>query len=152
MTEETVGKAPYKKKGPAKKRRKRLGRGIGSGLGKTCGRGQKGQKSRSGKKQPYMGFEGGQMPLYLRLPKRGFKNIFRKKIEAVNLYQIERKYEKGEIVSLDSLKEKGLIRKNTRFAKLLGQGEISKAVVVHLNRISKSAQSKLEKTGGTFKA
>ena len=130
-----------------RKRKKRLGRGIGSGRGKTCGRGQKGQKSRSGKKQPYMGFEGGQMPLYLRLPKRGFKNIFRKQIEAVNLYQIDREYKSGEVVSLESLKEKGLIRKNARLAKLLGEGEITKTVVINLDRMSKSAQSKLEKIG-----
>jgi large subunit ribosomal protein L15 len=133
----------------ASKKRKRVGRGPGSGHGKTSTRGNKGQKSRSGGGNPYIGFEGGQMPIYRRLPKRGFTNIFKKEINVVNLDQLNI-FEENEEVNIESLKSKGLIRKNSKAVKLLGNGEVSKKLTVKLDAISKSAKKKLEEAGGTF--
>ncbi|PIR01490.1 MAG: 50S ribosomal protein L15 [Nitrospinae bacterium CG11_big_fil_rev_8_21_14_0_20_45_15] len=125
--------------------RKRVGRGIGSGLGKTCGKGQKGQKSRSGGK-PHPWFEGGQTPLQRRLPKRGFTNIFRKEYEVVNLDQI------AAITGVDAitpevLKAKGLIQKIDR-VKILGDGELSTSIAITAHKFSRSAVEKIEKSGG----
>ena len=127
------------------KNRKRIGRGHGTGLGKTSGRGQKGQKSRSGG-NPHPWFEGGQMPLYRRLPKRGFTNIFRKEYEIVNIAQIAGFAMKGPITP-EVMKEKGMIRK-VDSVKVLGNGELSEAVTVHAQKFSKSAIDKIEKSGG----
>ena len=129
----------------SRKNRKRIGRGTGSGSGKTSGRGQKGQKSRSGG-NPHPWFEGGQMPLYRRLPKRGFTNIFRKEYETVNLAQLAGLEMKNPITP-EIMKEKGMIRK-IGSVKILGNGELSGAVTVHAQKFSRSAMDKIEKSGG----
>ena len=129
----------------SRKNRKRVGRGIGSGIGKTSGRGQKGQKSRSGG-NPHPWFEGGQMPLYRRLPKRGFTNIFRKEFEIVNVSQLAGLGMKSPITP-EVMKENGLIRKMDS-VKILGNGELSGAVTVHAQKFSRSAIEKIEKSGG----
>ena len=127
------------------KNRKRVGRGTGSGTGKTSGRGHKGQKSRSGWSKK-IGFEGGQWPLSRRLPKRGFTNIFRKDYQVVNLSDLV-KLDPGEITGAVLL-EKGLIRKTSKPVKILGDGNIDKAYNVKVNAFSKSAKEKIEKAGG----
>ena len=129
----------------SRKNRKRIGRGTGSGTGKTSGRGQKGQKSRSGG-NPHPWFEGGQMPLYRRLPKRGFTNIFRKEYEIVNLAQLAGLEMKNPITP-EIMKEKGMIRE-INSVKILGNGELSGAVTVHAHKFSRSAIDKIEKSGG----
>ena len=129
----------------ATKNAKRVGRGIGSGTGKTSGRGQKGQKSRSGGK-PHPWFEGGQMPLYRRLPKRGFTNIFRKEYEIVNISQLANLGMKDPITP-EFMKEKGFVRK-VGSVKILGNGELSEAVTVHAQKFSRAAINKIEKSGG----
>ena len=129
----------------SRKNRKRIGRGVGSGTGKTSGRGQKGQKSRSGG-SPHPWFEGGQMPLYRRLPKRGFTNIFRKEYEIVNVAQLADLGMKNPITP-EVMKEKRMIRK-VDSVKILGNGELSEAVTVHAQKFSRSAVDKIEKAGG----
>ena len=129
----------------SRKNRKRIGRGVGSGTGKTSGRGQKGQKSRSGG-SPHPWFEGGQMPLYRRLPKRGFTNIFRKEYEIVNIAQLAGFAMKSPITP-EAMKEKGMIRR-VDSVKVLGNGELSEAVTVHAQKFSQSAIDKIEKSGG----
>ena len=129
----------------SRKGRKRIGRGTGSGSGKTSGRGQKGQKSRSGG-NPHPWFEGGQMPLYRRLPKRGFTNIFKKEYEIVNLAQLVSL--KGEDpITPEVMKKRGIIRK-VGSVKILGNGELSHSVTVHAQKFSRSAAGKIEKSGG----
>jgi large subunit ribosomal protein L15 len=126
--------------------RKRKGRGPSSGLGKTAGRGQKGQKSRSGGGvRP--GFEGGQMPLTRRLPKRGFTNIFAKVYSEVNLAQLE-VFEADTVVTPELLKEKGIIKKLNDGVKILGKGELNKKLTVKAHKFSKAAQEKIEAAGG----
>ena len=134
-----------KSPGGGRKNRKRVGRGIGSGTGKTSGKGQKGQNSRSGGGvRPW--FEGGQMPLQRRLPKRGFTNIFKKYYEIVNLEQLSRCV--GiDPVTPEIMKEKGLIKK-LGAVKILGAGELKESLSVHAHKFSKSAQAKIEKSGG----
>ena len=134
----------------AKHRRKRLGCGESSGLGKTSGRGHKGQKSRSGGGvRP--GFEGGQMPLARRLPKRGFSNLqFRDTIATVNVSQLEYYFEAGDEVNEATLREKGLVKGQTDKVKVLGQGELSKALKITVDQASASAKAKIEKAGGTL--
>ena len=129
----------------SRKNRKRVGRGTGSGTGKTSGRGQKGQKSRSGG-NPHPWFEGGQMPLARRLPKRGFTNIFRKEFEIVNVCQLA-SLDIGGPITPEVMKEKGLIRKVDSI-KILGNGELSRTVTVHAQKFSRSAVEKIEKSGG----
>ena len=129
----------------SRKNRKRVGRGIGSGSGKTSGRGQKGQKSRSGG-NPHPWFEGGQMPLYRRLPKRGFTNIFRKEYEVINLSQLIKLKNESPITPV-VLKSKGMIHK-IDLVKILGNGELTEAVTIHAHKFSKSAKDKIEKSGG----
>ena len=124
-------------------KRKRVGRGPGSGLGKTSGRGHKGQKSRSGY-SGMIGFEGGQMPLIRRVPKRGFNNEFRVEYEVVNVAALAAL--EGEVTP-DVLAELGLVRKGRR-VKVLGEGEISRALTVVAHKFSKSAQTKIEAAGG----
>ena len=124
--------------------RKRIGRGPGSGRGKTAGRGSKGQKSRAGYSRR-LGFEGGQMPLIRRVPKRGFTNIFRRQYQVVNLSSLAGL--KGEIRP-ELLVEKGVIRKGCPI-KILGVGEVSEALTVHAHKFSKSARSKIEAAGGS---
>ena len=134
------------KKG-ARHARKRVGRGPGSGQGKTAGRGEKGQKSRSGYSAK-IGFEGGQMPLHRRLPKRGFTNIFKKEWIEISLSALERSFEANEEVTPELLHERGLIKKAKRDVVVLGNGEISKALRVSAHRFTKSAREKIEKAGG----
>ncbi len=129
----------------ARKNPKRVGRGIGSGTGKTCGRGQKGQKSRSGG-NPHPWFEGGQMPLQRRLPKRGFTNIFKKSYDLVNLKSLAALKVDGAVTP-QVLKEQGLIR-DAGAVKVLGDGELTGAVEVHAHKFSQSAKEKIEKSGG----
>lgn len=133
----------------AKHRTKRLGKGESSGLGKTSGKGHKGQKSRSGGTiRP--GFEGGQMPLHRRLPKRGFNNFtFRDKIAVVNLARIEEKFEDGETVSEETLRERNLMKGVYDAVKVLGQGDLTKKLTFKVNLVSKTAQEKIEKAGGS---
>lgn len=131
-------------------KKKRVGRGPGSGLGKTAGRGNKGQKSRSGYSQK-RGFEGGQMPLHRRLPKRGFTNIFKKVWAEVNLSALERVFDAGATVSPEELVAKGLVRKSRGDAVvLLAQGEIKKALTIKVHRFSEAAKKKIEAAGGTI--
>ena len=130
----------------SRKSKKRLGRGTGSGLGKTSGKGHKGQKARSGGGvRP--GFEGGQMPLYRRLPKRGFTNIFAKRFAVVNLEDLNI-FDDNTEVTPELLAEKGLVNKLYDGVKILGNGEISKKLTVKANRFSKSATEKIEANGG----
>ena len=124
----------------------RVGRGLGSGLGKTSGKGQKGQKSRSGGvKRP--GFEGGQMPLYRRIPKRGFTNINSKEIVAINVDKLE-KFADGDVVTVEALLETGIISNPKDGVKILGNGELTKKLTVQVNAFSKSAVEKIEALGG----
>ena len=125
----------------------RRGRGHGSGNGKTAGKGQKGQKARSGG-GVRLGFEGGQMPLFRRLPKRGFKNINTKEIVAINLSALER-FEDGSDVTVDTLLENGVIKKAADGVKILGNGELTKKLNVKVNAFSASAKEKIEALGGT---
>ena len=124
----------------------RKGRGEGSGTGKTAGRGQKGQWSRSGG-GVRVGFEGGQMPLARRLPKRGFHNIFAKPLEAVNVSVLE-KFEDGDVVNAQALLEKGILSKCEYGVKILGNGEITKKLTVQASAFSASAKEKIEAAGG----
>lgn len=129
-------------------KKKRVGRGPGSGLGKTSGRGNKGQKSRSGYSAK-RGFEGGQMPLHRRLPKRGFTNIFKRVWAEVNLSRLEELFDAGATVTIDALIESGLIRKSLRDSvAILGKGELSKGLTVNAHRFSESAKQKIEAAGG----
>ena len=123
----------------------RRGRGHGSGNGKTAGKGHKGQKARSG--QPRIGFEGGQMPLYRRLPKRGFKNVGRAQIETISLSDLE-KFEDGAEVTVAALLEKGIIRDAKDGVKVLANGELTKKVNVAVNAYSAGAKAKIEELGG----
>ena len=130
----------------ATKKRRRVGRGQSSGLGTTAGRGNKGQQSRSGGKT-YPGFEGGQMPLYRRLPHRGFTNTSFKKHWQIE--QLDAKYESGEIVDGASLLKKRLVKKSEALIKILGDGVITKALTFQVDKVSASAKAKIEKAGGT---
>ena len=125
---------------------KRLGRGIGSRFGKTSGKGHKGQKARSGGgKGP--GFEGGQMPLYRRLPKYGFTNIYRKEFTTINLSDLDR-FEAGAVVTVDTLKQAGLVKQVKAGVKVLGNGELTKKLTVQVERFTASAKEKIEALGG----
>jgi large subunit ribosomal protein L15 len=129
--------------------KKRVGRGMGSGMGKTSSRGHKGQRSRSGSHM-MRGFEGGQMPLHRRLPKRGFTNIFRTEYTILNLNRLaELHAELGNAeLTIEALGAKGLLKKNKGLLKVLGDGELTSAITVHAHKFSKSAQEKIEKAGG----
>ena len=129
------------------KKRTRLGRGEGSGKGKTAGRGSKGQRAR-GTIRP--GFEGGQMPLHRRLPKRGFKNIFAKEFTAIRLDRIVAKFADGEVVDAETLKARGLVKRiGKNGIKILGNGEIGIALTFKAARFTKSAEEKITSAGGT---
>jgi len=132
----------------ATRTRRRVGRGPGSGAGKTAGKGHKGQKSRSGYSRRF-GFEGGQMPLVRRLPKRGFTNNFRIEFQVVNLRDLERVFGDGDVVSPESLVDKGLVRKGAKPVKILGSGELTKKLSVKAHKFSTAAQSSIEKVGGS---
>jgi large subunit ribosomal protein L15 len=129
-------------------KKKRVGRGPGSGLGKTAGRGNKGQKSRSGYSRK-RGFEGGQMPLHRRLPKRGFTNIFKREWAEVNISDLEKLFETGSTVTPEALVEQGVVRKAmVKAVVILGQGDLKKSLTVSAHRFSASAKQKIEAAGG----
>jgi large subunit ribosomal protein L15 len=129
----------------ANENKKRVGRGMGSGMGKTSTRGHKGQRSRSGSRM-MRGFEGGQMPLHRRLPKRGFTNIFRQEFNIVNLEKLEGL---GDTINPDVLRKAGVIS-TKKPVKILGDGELKSAITVQAHKFSKSAQEKITKAGGKF--
>ena len=129
-------------------KKKRIGRGHGSGLGKTSGRGHKGSGQRSGNKKRAW-FEGGQMPLSRRLPRRGFKNIFKEKFQIVNIYDIVKIKNNSQIDAV-VLNQNGLVRSALKPVKILGNGDIDKKISITASSFSKSAQSKIEKAGGTI--
>lgn len=131
----------------SRRNRKRIGRGTSSGCGKTSGRGQKGQLARSGGKTR-LGFEGGQMPLYRRMPKRGFNNINRKEYAIINLNDLN-KFEAGSEVTIDSLKEAGIVKKELAGVKLLANGKLDVKLTVKVNKVSESAKKAVETAGGT---
>ncbi|MDP6963617.1 MAG: 50S ribosomal protein L15 [Planctomycetota bacterium] len=129
-------------------KRKRVGRGVGSGTGKTAGKGHKGQRSRSGD-LPRIGFEGGQMPLFRRMPKRGFTNArFKKHYTLVNIEALCA-FDAGEVVDIEAVLNKGLARKTGDLLKVLGQGVIDKEITIKAHKFSKSAREKIEAAGGT---
>jgi large subunit ribosomal protein L15 len=128
-------------------KKKRVGRGPGSGLGKTAARGEKGQKSRSGYSRK-IGFEGGQMPLHRRLPKRGFTNIFKKQWVEISLTALDNHFAPDDEITPEVLHTKGLIKKAKHDVVVLGSGEISKPLKVSAHRFTKSAKEKIEKAGG----
>ena len=130
----------------SKKEAKRIGRGHGSGQGKTAGKGHKGQKARAGKGMR-VGFEGGQMPLQRRLPKRGFNNIFRKNVVAINVSTLN-KFEDGAVVDIAALTEKGIVKNSFDSVKILSNGTITKKLTVKANAFSKGAVAKIEAAGG----
>ena len=131
----------------SRKKEIRVGRGIGSGVGKTCGRGHKGQKARSGGGvRP--GFEGGQMPIYRRLPKRGFKNIWAKKFATVNVETLNR-FDDGAVVDGAALINAGIIKNVLDGVKILGNGDLSKKLSVKANAFTNSAKHKIESAGGS---
>ena len=135
--------------GPAygsKTERRRVGRGIGSGLGKTSGKGHKGQKARSGGKIR-RGFEGGQTPLYRRIPKRGFNNIFSIDYATVNVSDLEA-FEDGTVVNIELLQKEGIIRKSLSGLKILGNGSLTKKLTVEAKKFTASAVQKIEAAGG----
>ena len=129
-------------------KKKRVGRGPGSGLGKTAARGEKGQKSRSGYSRK-VGFEGGQMPLHRRLPKRGFTNIFKKQWLEISLAALDRHFAENDEITPDVLHTRGLIKKAKHDVVVLGTGELSKPLRVSAHRFTKSAKAKIEKAGGS---
>jgi len=132
-------------------KKKRLGRGPGSGLGKTSGKGHKGQKSRSGySSRP--GFEGGQMPLQRRLPKRGFTNIFKKQWIEISLAKIEENFKAGDDITPEILHERGLIKKAKHDLVILGTGDVTKSLNISAHRFTKTAKEKIEKAGGSVTA
>ena len=136
----------------ANKKPKRVGRGSSSGLGTTAGKGNKGLQSRSGGKT-YVGFEGGQMPLYRRIARKGFSNYpFKKEYVCINVELLETKFNDGETVNKASLVEKGFISsKSNSMVKVLGNGEITKKLTVEVDKVSASAKEKIEKAGGSVK-
>ena len=131
--------------------RKRVGRGHGSGSGTQAGRGHKGAQSRSGYSFK-RGFEGGQMPLHRRVPKRGFTNIFRTEYDVVNLDQLEALFDKGATVTVESLRERGIVSSRTAMVKVLGRGEVTKALTVQAHKFSGKAAEKLAAAGGKAEA
>ncbi len=132
----------------SKHKKKRVGRGPGSGKGKTAGRGTKGHKSRSGYRRK-IGFEGGQMPLQRRLPKRGFTNAFKKQWIEISLAKINQSFNAGDEVTPEILHQRGLIKKAKYDVVVLGNGELTKPVKISAHRFTKSAREKIEKAGGT---
>jgi len=129
-------------------KKKRVGRGPGSGLGKTAARGEKGQKSRSGFSRK-LGFEGGQMPLHRRLPKRGFNNIFKKRWLEVSLAALDQHFNANDEVNPEQLHDRGLIKKARHDVVVLGNGELTKPLRISAHRFTKSAREKIEKAGGS---
>jgi large subunit ribosomal protein L15 len=132
----------------SKKKRKRVGRGLGSGHGRTSCRGHKGQKARSGGSVP-PGFEGGQMPIQRRLPKRGFTNLFKRSFAVINVKDLGA-FDANSTLDIEILKNAGLVRKVEAGVKVLGKGEISRPLILRVNKVSKTAREKIETAGGTI--
>ncbi len=135
---------------PKRKKKKRVGRGIGSGHGKTAGRGAKGQFASAGARLPGITFVGGQTPLFRRVPKRGFSNgTFTKTYNVVNLWEVDEFYAEGEEVTPETLKAKGLAKKGADGVRILGEGELTKKLTFRAHHFSKSALAKIEARGGS---
>lgn len=147
MKDSSIGLHSLRPARGATRKRKRIGRGPGSGHGKTAGRGSKGFWSRSGSSQK-RGFEGGQMPLHRRVPKRGFTNIFKKRYSVVNLDVLAARFPEGATVGPEELKSSRLIRKVRDGIKILGRGEIKHAITVRAHSFTEAARQKIEKAGG----
>ena len=130
--------------------KKRLGRGRGSGTGKTSGKGVKGQKARPGHHGARFAFEGGQMPMPRRIPKRGFKNFFRVEAFPINVATLDKVFDAGATVDIDALRAKGLVPKAAECVKILGEGELTKKLAIKAHRVSETAKAKIEKAGGTI--
>jgi large subunit ribosomal protein L15 len=145
-----MGTTLHSLKGPkgATRNRKRIGRGPGSGTGEQSGKGVKGQKARTGHHGARLGFEGGQMPMQRRFPKKGFKNPFRKEIFAVNVGALEKRFPTGT-VDLAALQAAGMVPRTLKTVKILGEGDLKKKFVVKATAFSASAKEKIEKAGGT---
>ena len=133
----------------ANKNRRRVGRGESSGWGKTSGRGHKGQGARTGKGKTFAGFEGGQMPMYRRMPKRGFTNIFAKNWAEVNVDMLQRFFKADDVVSLETLRGVGLAAKKHDGVRILGRGELSIALKVEVAHVTGGAKKKIEESGGS---
>jgi large subunit ribosomal protein L15 len=131
----------------ATRNRKRIGRGPGSGTGEQSGKGVKGQKARTGHHGARLGFEGGQMPMQRRFPKKGFKNFFRKEFFGINVATLEESFDAG-VVDIDAMKAKGLVPRSEKNVKVLGMGELTKKLTVKASAFSASAKEKIEKAGG----
>jgi large subunit ribosomal protein L15 len=131
----------------ANKRKKRIGRGMGSGHGQTAGKGVKGQKARTGHHGARIGFEGGQMPMQRRLPKRGFKNPFRREAFAINVGALSERFPEG-VVDVQAMKDAGMVPRTAPIVKVLGEGDVSKKLTVKAHAFSESAKLKLEQAGG----
>jgi large subunit ribosomal protein L15 len=146
-----MGTTLHTLKGPrgATRNRKRIGRGPGSGTGEQSGKGVKGQKARTGHHGARLGFEGGQMPMQRRFPKKGFKNPFREETFAVNVGALEERFEGGGTVDLGALQNAGMVPRRFKTVKVLGEGELKKKLVVKATAFSASAKDKIEKAGGT---
>jgi large subunit ribosomal protein L15 len=144
-----MGTTLHTLKGPAgsTRNRKRIGRGPGSGTGEQSGKGVKGQKARTGHHGARLGFEGGQMPMQRRFPKKGFKNPFRVQVFAVNVSDLEARFE-GQLVDLASLQSRGLVPRREKAVKVLGNGDLTKKLTVRAAAFSASAKEKIEKAGG----
>jgi large subunit ribosomal protein L15 len=132
----------------ATRARKRIGRGMGSGNGQTAGKGVKGQKARTGHHGAIVGFEGGQMPMQRRLPKRGFKNFFRIEAFAINVGHLAARFEEG-VVDIEAMKKAGIVPKTAPKVKVLGEGEVKGKLTVRAHAFSESAKAKLEQAGGS---
>ncbi len=132
----------------ANRKRKRVGRGPGSGHGKTAGRGHKGKGARSGGNTP-PGYEGGQMPLQRRVPKRGFRCLRKKSVHVVNLMDLEKRFAAGEVVDAEKMVAAGLIPRRCEWVKVLGKGQLTKPLVVRASQFSRAAQQQIETAGGT---
>jgi len=133
----------------ATKNRKRIGRGIGSGNGQTAGKGVKGQKARTGHHGAIPGFEGGQMPMQRRLPKRGFKNFFRVEAFPINVGALALRFDGSTVVDIDAMKKAGIVPKTAPKVKILGEGEVKGKLTVRAHAFSESAKAKLEQAGGS---
>ena len=145
-----MGYTLHSLKGPkgSTRNRKRIGRGMGSGTGEQSGKGVKGQKARTGHHGARLGFEGGQMPMQRRFPKKGFKNPFRKEVFAVNVGALEKRFPAGTI-DLAALQGAGMVPRTRKTVKILGEGDLTKKFVVKATSFSTSAKEKIEKAGGT---
>jgi large subunit ribosomal protein L15 len=132
----------------ATRERKRIGRGMGSGNGQTAGKGVKGQKARTGHHGAIVGFEGGQMPMQRRIPKRGFKNFFRVEAFAINVGHLAARFESG-VVDIEAMKKAGIVPKTAPKVKVLGEGEVKGKLTVRAHAFSESAKAKLEQAGGS---